>query len=385
MASIRERKWKNGTTVYTVLWNDPETKKTQDSMSFPDKGEAERIRRYLESNGNRMRLVERILEKSGKGGPTVKDALIKHRSLLTGAGPDQMHRYERAIENHFSGAFGKIPVAAVDEEDITGWIKYMQGKGLSAKTIANHHGFLSAALERAVRLRLCEANPCKGIDLPKDTSVREKMHFLTAAQAKELADAHPKQYVPLVHFLIATGMRWGEATALVGTDFELDPPPGTNPEKWSATVRVTRAWKRDEDNRFYIGQPKTKKAVRTVSLPPRLVERIRPLVEDALLRSHTPNGWVFTTTYGGPVRHSTFHEFWTETLDALGYAKDLRPRIHDLRHTHASLMLAGGMEPFELSRRLGHESIQTTTDRYSHLVPDAHFRGANIAQRALED
>ena len=47
-------------------------------------------------------------------------------------------------------------------------------------------------------------------------------------------------------------------------------------------------------------------------------------------------------------------------------------------------MLGAGMAPFELSRRLGHESISTTIDRYSHLIPDAHFRAADIAQQALE-
>jgi integrase len=369
MASIRAHKRADGTTTYAVLWRDAESKK-QTSMRFATEGEAENFRRILESNGNSLEVAAKITDKQKKGGPTVRSSLEKHVELLTRAGPDQLKRYERAIKNHFGGKFGSLPVASVEHEDVVLWVKGMQDKGLSAKTIANHHGFLSAGMQTAVRLKLREDNPCKGVHLPKDTTVQEKMHFLTAAQAKAIAEAHPERYVALVWFLIGTGCRFGEATALVGSDFELDGPV--------AQVRVYKAWKRDENNRFYVGQPKTRKSVRTVSLPAALTEKVRPLVEAA------PDGLVFTTSYGGPVRHSTFHEFWTDTLDALGYAKTLRPRIHDLRHTHASLMLAAGMSPYELSRRLGHESIQTTIDRYSHLIPDAHFRAAEVAQRALE-
>jgi integrase len=60
-----------------------------------------------------------------------------------------------------------------------------------------------------------------------------------------------------------------------------------------------------------------------------------------------------------------------------------RPRIHDIRHSHASMMIAGGMNLYELANRLGHESIITTTKTYGHLVPDAHFRAAAMVETAL--
>ncbi|WP_461172262.1 site-specific integrase [Arthrobacter sp. Z1-9] len=194
---------------------------------------------------------------------------------------------------------------------------------------------------------------------------------MTAAESLAIVQVHPPRYQPLMAFLRGTGARFGEATALFG-DFQLDVQ--------QPTVRIEKAWKRDKNDRFYIGPPKTKKSRRTVSLSPSLVAAVGPWVEAA-----GPEGLVFTTTYGGPIRHSTFYEFWEDALTSLGYGKSgERPRIHDMRHTHASLMLGAGMSPFELSRRLGHESIQTTVDRYSHLVPDAQFRAAEMAERALE-
>lgn len=377
MASIRERKRADGSTSYTVLWRDADTGK-QTSYPLQSAGEADRFKRMVEANGNSLTAVEAILEKVVVGGPTVVENMERHIEMLTRAGPDQIKRYKNAIKNHFSGRLGKLPVKAVEHEDVVKWVKEMQGKSykgtpLSAKTIANHHGLLSASMETAVRLKRRGDNPCKGVQLPRDESIQEKMHFMTAAESLAIVQAHPVRYQALMAFLRGTGARFGEATALNGRDFQLDVQ--------QPTVRIEKAWKRDENDRFYIGPPKTPKSRRTVSLSPSLVQVVRPLVEAA-----GPAGLVFRTSYGGPIRHSSFYEFWEGSLDSLGYPKGAgnRPRIHDMRHTHASLMLGAGMSPFELSRRLGHESIQTTVDRYSHLVPDAQFRAAEMAEKALE-
>lgn len=376
MATIRERPRSDGDTTYSVLWRDSDTGK-QTSYPFQSKDEAHRFKRIVEANGNSLNAVERILEKITISGPTVAENMTRHVEMLTRAGPDQIKRYGNAIKNYFGGRLGKLPVAAVEHEDVVLWVKWMQaqaykGKLLSAKTIANHHGLLSASMETAIRLRRRGDNPCKGVQLPRDESIKEKMHFMTAAESLAVVQALPERYQPLMAFLRGTGARFGEATALLGSDFHLDVQ--------QPTVRIEKAWKRDENDRFYVGPPKTKKSRRTISLSPSLVALMRPCIEAAGME-----GLVFTTSYGGPVRHSTFYEFWDSALTKLGYAgSGERPRIHDMRHTHASLMLGAGMSPFELSRRLGHESIQTTVDRYSHLVPDAQFRAAEMAEKALE-
>lgn len=378
MASIRERRRADGSPYFSVLWRDADNGK-QTSYSLDSKEESERFKRMVESNGNSLTAVQRILEKVVIGGPTVAENMERHIDMLTRAGPDQIKRYRNAMKNYFGGRLGKLPVSAVGHEDVVLWVKYMQaqkykGKLLSAKTIANHHGLLSASMETAIRLRRRADNPCKGVQLPRDGSIKEKMHFMTAAESLAVVQAHPARYQPLMAFLRGSGARFGEATALYGRDFHFDIE--------QPAVRIEKAWKRDENDRFYIGPPKTKKSRRTVSLSPSLVAILRPAVEAA-----GPDELVFRTTYGGPIRHSSFYEFWEAALDSLGYPPAVsgeRPRIHDMRHTHASLMLGAGMSPFELSRRLGHESIQTTIDRYSHLVPDAHFRAAAMAERALE-
>lgn len=372
MASIRERKRADGSISYAVLWRDADTGK-QTSYPLPNQPEAERFKRLVEANGNSLTAVEKLLQQVQIEGPTVAENMRRHVELLTSAGPDQIKRYGAAIDNHFNGRFGALPVGAIGHTDLVQWIRTMQGKGLSAKTIANHHGFLSASFETAIRQGWRKDNPCKGMKLPKDDATEDKMRPMTAEESWKVVQAMPERYRPLVAFLRGTGARFGEATAVRGSDFNL------NSE--TPTVRIERAWKRDGDNRFYIGPPKTKKSRRSISLPPSLITELLPLIEKA-----GETGYVFTTSYGGPIRHSTFHEFWTKALDGLGYDEGAgnRPRIHDMRHTHAALMLAGGLSIYELSRRLGHESINTTIDRYSDLLPDAHFRGAKVAAKALE-
>lgn len=377
MAWIRETRRKDGGITFYVTWREPGATNESTLTIRDDREEAELNERLLNANGNSYAAAERAMENAKIGGKTVKEYLEYHVGLLTRAGPYQIKRYKSAIKNHFSSTLGGLPVKAVTQVDVIQWIRYMQnkdnghGEPLSAKTIANQHGLLSAAMRRAHNAGEIEINPCAGVDLPEDDRTEEIMRFMTVQESYDVVMAMPPRYRGFMAFLRGTGARFSEATALKGSDFKLDAE--------QPIVRIEKAHKLGgEDQPSYVGKPKTKKSRRTVSLPPSLVEYIRPSVEKA-----GPKGIVFVTSYGGRIRHSTFHEFWKKALDDLGYPKDERPRMHDMRHTHASIMLAGRMDIYELSRRLGHESIQTTVDRYSHLLPDAHFRAAKIAEESF--
>jgi len=375
MAWIRQRKRKDGGITYYVTWREPGATKESTLTIRDDLAEAQRNVRILEANGDSYEAAQRAVANAQIGGPTVKEYMQYHVDMLTKAGPYQIQRYKQAINNHFSSTLGNLPLKAVQQRDVIQWIRYMQnkehqGKPLKAKTIANHHGLLSAAMKRAHDTGEIELNPCAGIDLPKDDVTEEVMRFMTVQESYDVVMAQPPRYRQFMATLRATGARFSEVTALTGGDFHLDAE--------QPYVRIDKAHKLDGEGKYYVGSPKTRKSRRTVSLPPSLVEYIRPLVERAGKKD-----LVFTTSYGNQIRHSTYWEFWDKALDSLGYPADERPRIHDMRHTHASIMLNNGMDIYELSRRLGHESIQTTVDRYSHLMPDAHFRAARIAEEAF--
>lgn len=375
MASKDSYALSNGTIKYRVRWRFNGKPK---SASFSTPRQAEQWIHLIEAAAGDTAKAEAALIKAIETGPTVAENLHRHIELLTSAGPYQTDRYRRTVSWHFNDNFGNMPVAEVTYSDVADWVNLMSakthnGKPLSAKTIANHHGLLAASMETAIRLGRRTSNPCQGIRLPKSTATVSPMYVMTGNESLRVINANPERYQDFLHFLRGSGSRFSEATALLGTDFTFR---GSD-----CLVRIDKAWKLSGEgaNNYYVGAPKTKKSRRTISLAPSLAEMLRDRAHEA------GSGLMFTSSYGNQIRHSSFFQFWTQALDGLGYHKGVgvRPRIHDLRHTHASMMLAAGLSMYELSRRLGHSSIQITVDIYSHLTEDAHSRGADAAARAF--
>ena len=384
MASIRTNKLASGRESYTLMWREGGEAR---GHNFTDKAEAVRWKKLLDANGQSMAAANRLYEEHDAGGITFAELFEEHLNQLTDVGPYQMKRYRSAYRDHF-GSLSTRTVKGITRADVTAWINEMRkkpgryGGPMEAKTIANHHGLLSAAMTTAVVNGHRADNPCKGIKLPKSTHTEEVIRFMTQAEWATIMDNMDEYYRPFFKFLVGTGLRFGEATALTAKDFQLDT---TTP-----TVKVTKAWKEDENKGYYIGAPKTKKSRREVSLAPSTIDAVRPLVEAA------GDGYVFRLKRGGVIRSGAiFNRAWEPALKASGYIKSTQakdgkpgvvgnmPRIHDCRHTHASWLVGAGMEIFQLSRRLGHESVTTTMDRYSHLLPDAMFSQASITQKAL--
>jgi len=366
-----------------VLWRDPDSGR-QTSLTYDDERDARVARELIEAAGGRANEAARTAEAVRVPGPTLEAAVSEHIDLLTGVGPDTRSHYRGQLRTHIAPMLGPYPVAAITYRHIAGWVRAMSEKGLSPKTIANVHGLLSAAMATAVRLGYRGENPCVGVELPKSVATHDEMTVLTRDEFVLLLEKVPAFYQPLVLTLVATGLRWGEATALTAGDVDLAARP--------ATVRVTKAWKRDADRRWYVGPPKTKRARRTVSLPDDLVDVLLPLVA-----GKAPDALLFTNTVGSQLSSSRFWTTtWTPALDAACDPRQpdgkpdadaprltKRPRVHDLRHTHASWMIAAGTDLFVLQRRLGHESITTTNETYAHLLPDQQRAAADAVGRAM--
>lgn len=386
MASIVEKHGKKGTS-FLLRWRH---EGIQENLTLKTREQAEVWKALLEANGHSMTAAQRAVDNANINGPTVIQLLHKHVALLTGVGGDQLGRYKKAITHHFTGTpLGRLPVAAVTHEDIILWVKAMQqkpgraaGTTMRAKTLANHHGFLSAAFTTAELLGYRQGNPCKGIKLPKELAGGDQMRFMTKDEFRALDGALDPHFRPFFNFLVDTGLRFGEAAALRAEDFELDAAV--------PVVRVNKAWKEDESGAYYVGTPKTKRSWRTVPMADSTAEIVRPKVEAA------GEGLVFTLKRGGPMRsgatyNRAWEPAWVKLEKQLEEAKRTgesptpirRARIHDLRHTHASWMIEGGMDLFQLSYRLGHQSTLTTDARYAHLMPSSQQNGATIATTAL--
>lgn len=373
MASIRTNKLSGGRESYTVQWRESGE---QRGLTFDNKPEAERWKKLLDANGQSFAKAEEIYEAATAEGPTVAEAMVEHIDQLVGTTPYTVKRYRDDVRLHFSGPLGEMKISAVTHQSIIEWIKWMQGRGLGAKTIALKHGLLSATMETAIRFGYTQKNPCKGVRLPKKARVGDDGDDIDMQDFQAIRARIDPYFRPFLDFLVGTGCRFSEATPLLAKDFRLDADP--------PLVFITKAHKLggDENPARYIGEPKSKKSRRRVSLAPSTVESVRPLVEAAA----KDKGPVFRMKEGGEFSAQAFYnKAWSAARDGAGFKKGGAKHItvHSIRHLHAALMLHSGMSMYALSSRLGHGNIAITVDTYSHMLPDAHFQGARIAHKAL--
>ncbi len=384
MASVRARTRSDGSVKYQLMWREGDR---QCSESFDTEAEALQWKRLLEANGNSFAKAEKLYKDSQEDGLTVLELLEEHVGQLTGVGLYQIKRYKTAMRTHFSDDFGQLKIKNLRHADIVRWVQYMQakpgrnGEAMAAKTIANHHGLLSAAFTTAVRAGYRTTNPCDGVKLPKSDRTEDVARFITKPEWYRITEALPQHYVPFFQLLIGTGLRFGEASALLAKDFTLEATfDELGNEIEPPLVRVTKAWKQDSGTGFFVGPPKTRRSTRTVSLSGGTVHAVREAVEGA------GDDLVFKTHTGYPLRSSPlYHGVWKPALIAAGFKDGDYPRVHDIRHSHASWCLGTGlMDMTTLSRRLGHESTATTDLIYLHLMPDANWRSAQVVTKALE-
>jgi integrase len=337
-------------------------------MTFEDHQDAANFLRILEANGGHLDAAVSIMDAVAKRSPTIRAVVEEH---ITNTGkPNERTRadYRREAERHIYPHIGSVTVAEFTPDRVRQWLRTLAATAMADKTIANAHGLLSGAMKSAVQRGYREGNPCEGIELPRrnDHDATE-MRFLTVQEwarlDAELGKVQDGRFQLLFRVLAGTGMRWGELAALRAGDFSLDTDP--------PTVRVIRAVKRGADMKAYVGVTKTSRSKRTISITASLAEQIR---------DHTagmaPMDPLFTMATGAPLHATNIRtRAWWPALKAAQI--DPRPRIHDLRHSHASWQLAAGTDMFTLQRRMGHESIKTTTDVYGHVVPTAQKAAAD--------
>lgn len=402
MASIRKREKKDGSATYQVRWLQGGRGGSWEDEKFGDEDSAEDFKKLVDAHGQQwphgwtkgLGFVEP--DTSPDDVPFLEWA---HRYVdrLTGVDARTRTDYKRDIDKHFAGIPHKGPDGAerrlggllhtrrdgetteatlcnITQDDVTDWVRAQEDgvrdpndatlwlrKKASPKSIANRHGLLfcifQAALETEQPRRT--TNPCTKTSLPRsDDHTEEEMTFLEREEYTRIS-AELRAFDPnaadLLDFLVGTGLRWGEATALQTRDVNLR----------QKTVNIQRAWKRQDDNTFEIGPPKTRKARRVIALNDTQMAMVRRQIA-----GRGPEDWIFRGGLGKAWRHSNFyHRKWERALKAAtekGLTK--RPRLHDLRHTHVSWLIAANIPLPAIQARLGHESITTTVDRYGHLV-----------------
>ena len=370
MASIETRTGPKGTS-HRVIWRDPDGRKR--SKTWRDRDRAELWKGLIESVNGDDAAAARHLARQASAAMTV-DKVAEHRLGLIRATQFTRQTYRSYMRNHISPALGAWPVDTVGEDDCRRLVIDLERKGLSPKYIHNICGWLTSVLSHAEDRGWRRGNPMKPEMLPEivlsDDDEADK--FLTMTEAVAIIDRMPERHRDPARLMLATGLRPAEMRALTVGDVYLDVQ--------QPVVRVTKAIKQDRDSGSYVGPPKSARAVRSLGLPPSVVEMLRPHVA-----GRRSDERLFPDEHGSWIPESTFYQAFTAGTARARAAGELtkRPAPYSLRHTHASLMLDAGMDLWKLSRHMGHSSQAITESTYAHLMPDAHYQAAGFAALAI--
>ncbi|MBC9729886.1 site-specific integrase [Streptomyces sp. TRM68367] len=293
----------------------------------------------------------------------------------------------RELETYLFPTFGNCDVRSAEhfsKATVSSWVNAMtktyvwrgsKRKLMSPKTLKNLHGLLSGILKEAVihEPPLRDRNPCDLTRLPRtdDDGIEddegEDIEFLEPEEVAGIVSCfnRPEDRI-FVRMTYGTGMRWGEITALARSH-------ARNPKPGVFELRVARAWKRGKRGTgFYLGAPKSKAGRRTVDITEGLWQELLDLGLAGMQRK----ALIFHNGQGERIVYSTFYERWMAAVAKAkerGLLPDWKfPTFHDLRHSHAAALISAGHSLTYVQRRLGHESIKTTSDTYGHLLKTAH-------------
>lgn len=246
--------------------------------------------------------------------------------------------------------FGDKKLTQISTADIRRWQNSLMKEGYSPTYLKTINNQLSALFNYAVRYYDLSSNPCqKAGSMGKGKA--EEMQFWTQEEFEAFIEVLKDKPVSYYAFMTLywTGVRLGELLALSLADFDAE----------KKTLSITKSYQRIS-GRDVITEPKTAKGKRIISLPDFLVAELEEYVSRLYGMMADDRLFMITKSYlEKEMRRGT----------ELSGVK--RIRLHDLRHSHASLLISKlGVQPKLVSERLGHEKIQTTLDTYSHLYPD---------------
>ncbi len=238
----------------------------------------------------------------------------------------------------------------------------MKSGGPGVPSIRKLHVVISSAFDQAVRWGLLASNPAVSVQLPRQQGgAREnRIRVLSPNDAQRFLEAMAiSKHGTLFSFALNTGMRPGEYLALQWSDID-----------WKQfRVQVCRTLYRQKDGGWRFEAPKTRRSYRSISIAPGLLEELKAHASSQPQLELSEPDLVFRSDKGTPLDSTNLlRRYLRPALQAAGL--DPKMTLYSLRHSHATLLLAAGVNPRLVADRLGHTSVQITLDIYSHVFPD---------------
>jgi integrase len=298
--------------------------------------------------------------------------------------PKSYERYSEIAENFLMPALGNLPLTKLAPSHIqqaysvlaTGGRRDGKKGGLSPRTRRHIHRILNSALARAVEQQLLARNPADVFRKRLPKVERREMTTLSADQSARLLTAvkHTRIYWPVL-LALSTGMRRGEVFALRWKHVDLE----------RGSLRVMESLEQTKTG-IRFKAPKTDRT-RAITLPVFAIDELRRLkrqqAEELLMLGIRQSGETLVCARGDglPLQPQSLTHQFTRLVSRI---KELpRVRFHDLRHSHATQLLLAGVHPKIAQERLGHATITTTLDLYSHVTETMQSDAAERIDAAL--
>lgn len=328
--------------------------------------------RYTDWQGNRKKSTKRGFKTKREAEEWIRGFLMKQEANFDMKFEDFLKMYyedmETRLREHTMRTkkyiidlkilpyFGQKRMNDIKAADIRKWQNEIIKQGYAATYLKTINNQLSAVFNYAVKYYDLPNNPCaKAGSMGK--SHAEEMSFWTKEEFMCFIDCMMDKRQSYIAFMVLywIGMRMGELLALTPADIDFE----------KKTISITKSYQRIS-GRDIISLPKTPKSKRTVTIPEFLVADLKDYL-DSLYELQENERLLPITKY------FLEHEM-QRGIKASGMK---RIRIHDLRHSHASLLVELGFLPLEIADRLGHEKVETTLNTYSHLYPNKQSKLAD--------
>lgn len=281
---------------------------------------------------------------------------------------------EGFMNTHVIKALGGIRLDALNPLIVQRFINDLGDKGLADSTIKRIYNIVNTSLNAAVKKQIISRNVAALIDKPKVRRKEIEVWDVNEVHAfLKFAKSYTRYYIAF-HLALATGMRQGEILGLRWMDVDFD--------RNIISVRQTLA----HNGKSIITGAKTATSIRTISIDQQtasiLNKHMLSTKRELLMLGKTmaPHSLVICTGKGTLTSPRNISRVWYSMLKKTGLKKIT---FHDLRHTHASLLLKNNTHPKVVSERLGHSSIKITIDLYSHLFPNMQEEAAEELGKML--
>lgn len=300
---------------------------------------------------------------------------------INGLSPKTLERYRELTEQQIVPHLGAVVLQRLRPSSVHDWHATLlqrggkDGRPLSARTVGHAHRVLHRALQRAVEREILARNVASAISPPPVEA--DDVEILTSEQIADVLQklAGHRLYC-IVALALGTGMRRGELLALRWCDCDLD----------AATATVERSLEETKAG-LRFKPPKTKRGRRGVSLPPSAVTLLRDLRVERMkqnlalgLGKLEPDALVFCELDGSPMSPRAISGAWR---DACISRRLPLVSLHSLRHSHASALIAAGLDVVTISRRLGHANPTVTLNTYAHLFKQTDAVAAEAIEAAM--